>query len=100
MQLLCGVLSVDEDHCHGALQLGVKADDEVNFLVICQLHFEVLDTFKLLGLFLDREVLIIADYFLCEVDNLICVRCRVEAVLWCDINFCELLLERSKTLMI
>ena len=78
----------------------MKADNEVNFLVFCQLHFKVLHTFKLLRLFFNREVLIFAYYAFCEVDHLISVCSRVEAVLWCDVDLSELLLKSSKALVI
>ena len=100
LQLLSRVLSVDEYHCHGALQLGVKPNDEVNFLVFCHLHLKVLDTFKLLRLLLDWEVLILADNALSKVYNLVSVGGRVEAVLGCDINLAECLLQRGKALMV
>ena len=44
LQLLCCVLSINENHCHGALQSRVKSDDEVNFLGLSHLHLVVLNT--------------------------------------------------------
>jgi len=60
----------------------------------------VLDTFELLRLLLDWEVLILSDYTFGKVNNLVCVRRRVQGVLGRNIDLSQRLLELGEALMI
>ena len=101
LEFLGGVLSVDEDHCHGAFKPRVQTHHEVNLLSFCRhLHFQVLHTLQLLGLFLNWEVLEVADNTTGELDDLVRVGGRVEAVLWRHIQLCQMLLEHEEALVV
>ena len=78
----------------------MQSHDEVDFLVLSHLHLIVLDTFELLRLFLDWEVLILSDYTLGKVNNLVCVRGRVQGVLGRNIDLSQRLLELGEAFMI
>ena len=53
-----GVFPVYKEHGHCAIKLRVQHNDKIKLpLLISHRHLKVLDTFELLGLFLDGEVL-------------------------------------------
>ena len=94
MQPFGSVPTIDKDHGHGALQCRVQLNYEVKFCVFGHLHLEVLDTLQLLSLLLDTEAFEFADEAPHEFEHSVCVSSRVEAVLRCHVEFCEVLLER------
>lgn len=78
----------------------MQPDHKVYFLILRQLHLEVLDALELLRLFLDEEVLAVTDDPLDNIDHFVCVGGREEAVLWHDVDLGERFLKLVETLVV
>lgn len=78
----------------------MQSDHKVYFLILRQLHLEVLDTFELLRFFLDEEVLAVTDDSLDNVDHFVCVCSREESVLGRDVDLSERFLKLVEALVV